>query len=71
MALISLLRRFLIKASMVLMRAKHLFIQNYIISLFNIILRPIFKVRVGLEFATYSSILLIYILYLIDYKVRE
>ena len=42
MALMSLRSRSHVKASMVLTRADHLFIHNYIRSLLNNILRPIF-----------------------------
>ena len=41
MALMSLRSPSHVKSSMVLMRADHLFIHNYIISLLNNILRPI------------------------------
>ena len=44
----SLRSRSHVKASMVLTRAVHLFIHNYIRSLLNIILRPIVMVRTGL-----------------------
>ena len=44
----SLRRRSHVKASMVLTRAYHLFIVNYIRSLLNIILRPIIMVRTAL-----------------------
>ena len=49
MALMSLRSRSHVKASMVLTRADHLFIHNYIRSLLNIILRPILMVRTRLE----------------------
>ena len=49
MALMSLRSRFHVKASVVLTRADHLFIQNYLRSLPNIILRHILIVRTGLE----------------------
>ena len=57
MALMSLRSHSHVKSSMVLMRADHLFIHNYIISLLNNILRPIFMVRMGLEYASYSILL--------------
>ena len=41
MALMFLQSRYHVKASMVLTRADHLFIHNYIISYLNIMLRPI------------------------------
>ena len=44
-----------VKASMVLTRADHLFIHNYIRSLINIIVRPILLVRTGLEPAYYCA----------------
>ena len=53
MALIFLRSRSHVKASMVLTRADNLFIHNYIISLLNIILRPILIVRTGHEPASY------------------
>ena len=53
MALLSLRSRSHVKASVVLTRADHLFIHNYIRSLLNIILRPISMVRTGLVLATY------------------
>ena len=43
MALMSLRSRSRVKASMVLTRADHLFIHNYIISLIDNILKPILK----------------------------
>ena len=52
MALISLRNRSHVKESMVLTRADHLFIHNYIRSLLNIILRLILIVRTRLEHAT-------------------
>ena len=45
MALMSLRSRSHVKAYMVLTRADHLFIHNYIRSLLNIILRPILMLR--------------------------
>ena len=45
----SLRSRSHVKASMVLTRADHLFIYNYIRSLLNIIVRPILMVRTGLN----------------------
>ena len=53
MALISLRSLSHVKASMVLTRADHLFIHNYIRSHINIILRPIILDRTGLEPASY------------------
>ena len=47
MALMSLRSYSQVKASVVLMRADHLFIHNYIRSLLNIILRPILMVWKG------------------------
>ena len=47
MALMSLRSRTHVKASMVLTRAEHLFIHNYIRSLINIILRHILLVGRG------------------------
>ena len=49
MAIMSLRSRSHVNASMVLTRADHLFIHNYIRPLLNIILRPILKVRTCLE----------------------
>ena len=49
MSLMSLLRCSRVKASMVLMRANHLFIHNYIPYLINIILRPILMVQMRLN----------------------
>ena len=57
MALMSLRIPSHVKSSMVLMRADHLFIHNYIISLLNNILRPIFMVRMGLVSMSYSILL--------------
>ena len=54
MALMSLRSRSHIKASMVSTRADHLFIHNYIRSLLNIMLRPIFY-RKGFEPASYCN----------------
>ena len=45
--------RYHVKASMVLTRADHLFIHNYIRSLINIILRSILMDLTGLEPASY------------------
>ena len=53
MALMSLRSRSRVKASMVLTKADHLFIHNYIRSLLNIILRPILMVQARLELATW------------------
>ena len=53
MALMSLRSRSRVKTSMVLTRADHLFIHNYIRSLLHIILRPILMVRTRLEPVTY------------------
>ena len=50
MALMSLRSRSHIKASMVLMRADHLFIYNYIKALLNNILIPIIMVGWGLDY---------------------
>ena len=47
MALMSLRSRSHVKASMVLTRAVHLFIHNYIRSLLNTILRPFIKLING------------------------
>ena len=49
MALISLRSRSRVKASIVLTRADHLFIHNYIRSLLNNILRPILMVQTRLN----------------------
>ena len=54
MALMSLRSPSHVKSSM---RADHLFIHNYIISLLNNILRPIFMVRMGLVSISYSILL--------------
>ena len=53
MTLIFVRIRFHIKASIVLTRADHYYIHNYIRSLLNIILRPILMVQMGLE--SYST----------------
>ena len=49
MALMSLRSRYHVKASTILTRADYLFIHNYIRSLLNIFLRPILRIRMGLE----------------------
>ena len=49
MAIMSLRSRSRVNASMVLTRADHLCIHNYIRSLLNIILRPILMVQTRLE----------------------
>ena len=49
MALMSLRSRSHVKESRVLTRFDHLFIQNYIISILNIILRPKLLVQTGLN----------------------
>ena len=49
MALMSLRSRSHVKESVILTRADHLFIHNYIRSLLNNILRSILMVRTGLE----------------------
>ena len=49
MAIMSLRSRSRVKASMVLTRADHLCIHNYIRSLLNIILKPILMVRSRLD----------------------
>ena len=49
MALMSLRSRSRVKASMILTKADHLFIYNYIRSLLNNMLRHIVMVRTGLE----------------------
>ena len=48
LTLMSLRSRSNVKASMVLTRYNHLFIHNYIISLLNIIVRPILMIRYGI-----------------------
>ena len=53
MVLMSLRSRSHVKAYMVLTRAVHLFIHNYIRSLLNIILRPIVIVRTKVEPVSY------------------
>ena len=57
MALMSLRSRSRVKASVVLTRADHLLIHNYIRSLLNNILRPILMVRAEFEitFCTYDA----------------
>ena len=54
MALMSLRSRYHVKASMLLMRADHVCIPNYIRSLLNMMLRRNVLVRTGLEHAHYS-----------------
>ena len=54
MALMSLRSRSHVNASMVLMRADHLCIHNYIRSLLNIILIPMLMVLTGIESEFYS-----------------
>ena len=53
LALISLRSRSHVKASMVLTRADHLFIHDYIRSLLHIIIIPILMVRTGLVPVSY------------------
>ena len=52
MAIMSLIIRSHVKASMVITIADHLFIHNYIRLILNIIVRPIVMVRTRLEPAT-------------------
>ena len=56
MALLSLRSHSHVKASVVLTKANHLFIHNYIRSLLNNILRPILMVRTGLEPCPYACL---------------
>ena len=74
MAIMSLRSRSHVKASMVITRADHLFIHNYIRSLLNIILRPILMVNTGFEHAqrisrSLSGPHILLLVYLTPYKV--
>ena len=69
MTLISLRSRSHVKEYIVLMRADHLCIYNYIRSFLNIILRPILLVHAGLKHASYYLYIVLQLPVLLGFKV--